>query len=113
MGLSSITVKWEPVPQGSQYTVLTGYRVRYRQTFSNGSDGEIQIISQMGLATKATLIGLEEASVYRIEVAWETSAGPGVYSEPVTAKTCKSNKSVCFFGNSPCASGPCFHGGTV
>ena len=43
----------------------------------------------MQFETEANLTKLEKASVYRIEVAGFTSAGTGVYSEPVTAKTCK------------------------
>ena len=80
-------MKWEPVPQGSLNGRLIAYRVRHRQTFSNGSDGEIK--SGRWFDTEATLKNLEKASVYRIEVAGETNAGTGVYSEPVTATTCK------------------------
>ena len=89
MGLSSITVKWDPIPQGSRNGQVIGYQVRYRQTFGNGSDGGIKIMSSAGLVTKANLTDLEMASIYRIEVAGETLAGTGVYSESVTAKTCK------------------------
>ena len=86
VGLSSITVKWEAVPFDG---ILKGYQVRYRQIFSNGSDGEIKTLFQEGSATNATLIGLEKASTYRIEVAAETFSGIGNYSEPVVAMTCK------------------------
>ena len=82
-------MKWEPVPQDSQNGFLIGYKVRYRQTFNNGSDGGIKNTSTSRLATKTTLTNLERASVYRIEVAGFTPAGIGVYSEPVTAKTSK------------------------
>ena len=82
-------MKWEPVPQGSQNGVLSGYRVRYRQTFSNGSDGEIKYLIWTQPGTKVTLANLKMASVYRIDVARFTSAGTGVYSEPIIAKTCK------------------------
>lgn len=37
----------------------------------------------------ATLTELEKDTVYSIEVAGVTQAGTGVYSEPVTAQTCK------------------------
>ena len=87
--MSSVIVKWEPVPQGSLNGHLKGYRVRYRQTFSNGSDGENNTLIHTNYATKATLIGLKKAAVYTIQVAGFTSRGTGVYSEPVTAKTCK------------------------
>ena len=83
-------MKWEPVPRGSLNGQLIGYRVRYRQTFSNGSDGEIITLTKKLTTTKATLTGLDKASVYRIEVAGETSEGTGIYSEPVSAKTSKS-----------------------
>ena len=82
-------MKWDPIPQSSQNGQLIGYQVRYRQTFSNGSDGEIKTISSIWPATKVNLTKLKMASIYRIEVAGETLAGTGVYSEPVTAKTCK------------------------
>lgn len=89
MGLSSITVKWEPIPGGSLNGRLVRYRVRYRHTFSNGSDGEIQTLFRVPSATHATLTELEKAFIYMIEVAGETSAGIGVFSAPVTAKTGK------------------------
>jgi len=82
-------VKWEPVPQGSKNGLLIGYQVRYRQIFSNGSDGEYKNLSQTWHETKATLTELEKSSVYKIEVAGKTSLGTGVYSEPVTIKTSK------------------------
>ena len=87
MGLSSITVKWEPVPQGSRNGLLMGYQVRYRKSFSNGSDGGIKTIFWRQPANEITLFHLDKASLYSIEVAGRTSAGIGVYSEPVTAKT--------------------------
>lgn len=90
MGLSSIAVKWEPVPQGSRNGPLIGYRLEYRQIFNNGSDGEVKFILLGKLAAEATLMKLDEASVYRIEVAGVTVAGIGVYSKPITAKTGKS-----------------------
>ena len=82
-------MKWEPVPKDSLNGPLKGYQVRYRQTYSNGSDGEIKTGSWFKFATEATLVDLEKDSVYKIEVAGETNAGIGVYSEPVTAKTRK------------------------
>ena len=133
-------MEWEPVPQGSRNGHLTGYRVRYRQTFSNGSDGEIKIGYWTRSITKATLKNLEKSSVYMIEVAGETLAGAGVYSEPITAKTCTGKfktklknllevfatlmkktlmqtfpssfkKCVCFAVD-PCDSSPCLQGRT-
>lgn len=89
VGVSSITVKWEPVPQGSQNGKLKGYQVRYRQTFSNGSDGKVKTQFWSSPATNVTLTNLAKASVYKIEVAGKTLVGIGNYSEPVTAKTCK------------------------
>ena len=89
VGLSSITIMWEPVPQDSRSGPLKGYRVRYRQSFSHGSYGEIKTGFWLISATKATLNDLEKDSVYRIEIAGETNVGIGVYSEPVTAKTGK------------------------
>lgn len=87
MGLSSITVKWDPVPQGSRNGLLIGYQVKYRQIFSNRSDGEVKSLFKM--RHTATLTELEKDTVYSIEVAGVTQAGTGVYSEPVTAQTCK------------------------
>ena len=82
-------MKWEPVPRGSRNGPLTGYYVRYRLIFSNGSDGEIKMLLCKKSANNITLTELEKASVYRIDVAGVTFTGTGVYSEPVTAKTCK------------------------
>ena len=89
MGLTSITVKWEPIPQDSRNSRLKGYRVRYQQTFSNGFYGDVKSELWMRSATRATLEDLEKDSVYRIEIAGETNLGIGLYSEPVTAKTGK------------------------
>ena len=89
VGLSSITVKWDPVPRGSRNGFVKGYRVRYRQTFSNGTDGEIKTLSTMWLVTEANLTELKMASIYKIEVAGVSWAGTGVYSEAVTAQTRK------------------------
>lgn len=82
-------MKWEPVPEGSLNGVLRGYRVRYRQTFSNGTDGKSKTIFTRRIFTAATLTDLKKASVYKIEVAGATYSGTGVYSEPVTARTRK------------------------
>ena len=88
VGVSTITLKWDPIPQSSQNARVVGYHVKYQQTFSNRSNGEIKIMSMMGLFTKANLSELEMASIYKIEVAGETTVGTGAYSEPVTAMTC-------------------------
>ena len=82
-------MKWEPVPSGSRNGLLIGYRVRYQQTFNNGIDGEIKTLFRSFFFTEATLTGLEKASVYVIAVAGVTLSGTGLYSEPLTALTCK------------------------
>ena len=86
-GLSSIIVKWEPVPQGYTGGIIYKYSVKYMQTFSNGSYGEAKY--KMVRQLKANLTELETNTEYRIAVAGVTHMGTGVYSEPVKGQTCK------------------------
>lgn len=86
-------MKWNHVPQGFRNGILDGYKVKYGQTFSNGSYSEVKFLTVFeGMqrhTLKATLTDLEKDTEYRIEVAGVTDGGIGVFSEPIIAQTCK------------------------
>ena len=77
---SSITVQWEMVPCIHRNGDITGYSVRYGEVGS----GSTQTMSVSGdSVTEATVSSLMPSTTYSIQVAAETSAGTGVYSDPI------------------------------
>ena len=71
---SSITVQWGPVDCIHRNGDITGYSVRYgseNMSVSGDSSGGMYVIS-----------GLMPSTTYSIQVAAQTSAGPGTYSTP-------------------------------
>ena len=81
----NITIKWEEVPCPDQNGVITGYSVQY------GVEGSVGTMTMTvdgdSSGGSIGLSGLEPATVYEYRVAAMTSAGPGVYSSPMTALT--------------------------
>ena len=77
---TAITVQWGPVePCDQQNGAITGYSVRY------GSENiSISGDSSGGMTT---ITGLTPSTTYYIQMAAETSAGTGVYSDPLTTET--------------------------
>ena len=83
---TNITVQWGAVNCRDQNGEITSYSVRYgelgssepseKKVSGNSSRGMITISDELALKTK-----------YTVEVAAETSAGTGVYSDPLTFET--------------------------
>ena len=77
---TAITVQWGPVePCVDQNGAITGYSVRYRS----------ETVPALGDSSGGihTITGLTKVTVYTVEVAAVTSAGTGVFSEPLTIET--------------------------
>ena len=81
----NITIQWEEVPCPDQNGDITGYSVQYGVEGSGGT--ETATVDGDSSGGSIGLSGLEAATVYEYRVAAMTSAGPGVYSSPMTALT--------------------------
>ena len=82
---SSITVQWGPVDCIHRNGDITGYSVQYGEVGNAGTVNEM--VSGDFSGGMYTISGLIAATPYTVEVAAETSAGPGPYSEPVNIET--------------------------
>ena len=83
---TAINVQWGPVdPCIHKNGAITGYSVRYGEV--GASEGERNV--KMATEDQMTILlcGLTKETVYTVEVAAETSAGTGVYSDPITIQT--------------------------
>ena len=82
---TAITVQWGPVDCIHRNGDITGYSVLYGEVGS----GSIQIVSVSGDFSGGmyTISGLSTATPYTVEVAAETSAGLGPYSQTVNIET--------------------------
>ena len=76
---SSITVKWGPVDCIHRNGDITGYSVRYGKVGS--AEGERTVVSGDFSGGMHPISELSAATTYTVEVAAETSAGPGPYSD--------------------------------
>ena len=81
----NITIQWGEVPCPDQNGDITGYSVQYGVEGSGGT--ETATVDGDSSGGRIRLSGLEPATVYEYRVAAMTSAGPGVYSSPITALT--------------------------
>ena len=61
--------------------------MRYGEEGSSEADRRVQMASGGSSGGMTTISGLIKETVYTVEVAAETSAGTGVYSEPQTIET--------------------------
>ena len=80
---SSITVQWGAVNCADRNGDITGYSVQY----TGGGSTQTMSVSGDSSGGMVTISGLSPATMYTVEVAAETSAGPGVYSSPVPTLT--------------------------
>ena len=84
---TSVTVQWGPVePCINQNGAITGNSVRYGEV-GTSERTVVEIVSGDSSGGMTTISGLTKETVYTVEVAAETSAGTGVYSEPVIFQT--------------------------
>ena len=86
---SSITVQWGPVDCIHRNGDITGYSVQYGEVGS-GSTQTMPVSG--GSATEATISGLMSSTNYSVQVAAETSAGPGTYSVPAIINETRRSK---------------------
>ena len=84
---SSITVQWGAVDCIHHNGDITGYSVRYGV---QGSGSTWTMSVPGGSVTEATISSLMSSTTYSIEVAAVNSAGMGVYSDPISGMTGKS-----------------------
>ena len=85
---TAITVQWGPVDCIHRNGDITGYSVRYGKVGSaEGERTVVEMVSGDFSGGMCTISGLSPATVYAVEVAAETSAGSGPYSEPVSIET--------------------------
>ena len=84
---TAITVQWGPVDCIHRNGDITGYSVQYEEVGS-GSTQTMPVSG--GSATEATISGLMSSTTYSIQVAAETSAGTGPYSDAIIIDTPQS-----------------------
>ena len=83
-GKTSITVKWQHIPEGSRNGVLVGYKIKYKKL----DGGEIMYLTtDSQIKSQAKITNLERGSAYEIKVAGYTGAGTGPYSDAETQST--------------------------
>ena len=83
---TAITVQWGAVNCRAHNGEITGYSVRYgEEGSSESSEKKVSGDSSGGMITISD--GLVIKTKYTVEVAAETSAGTGVYSDPLTFET--------------------------
>ena len=104
----NITIQWGEVPCPDQNGDITGYSVQYGAVGSGNT--ETATVDGDSSGGSIRLSGLEAATVYEYRVAAMTSAGPGVYSSPMTALTSgtylHSSAYTCVFDSLfPCSDG--------
>ena len=81
---TNVTVQWGPVE--SCVEDITGYSVRYGEV-GTSERTVVEMVSGDSSGGMTTISGLTKETVYTVEVAAETSAGTGVYSDPVIFQT--------------------------
>ena len=88
---SSITVQWGSVDCIHRNGDITGYSVRYGEVGSaEGERTVVEMVSGDFSVGMYTISGLIPSTTYSFQVAAETSAGPGPYSDTVINRTCQS-----------------------
>ena len=85
---SSITVQWGPVDCTHRNGDITGYSVQYGEVGSAEGERTVhEMVSGDFSGGMYTISGLSAATPYTVEVAAETSAGTGPYSDLQVALT--------------------------
>ena len=93
---SSITVQWGPVDCIHCNGDITGYSVQYGEVGSaEGERTVVEMVSGDFNGGMYTISGLSAPTPYTVEVAAETSAGTGPYSQPVNIETSDSEDYIC------------------
>ena len=84
---SSITVQWGAVDCIHRNGDITGYSVRYGVQGSADGNRTVVMASGDSIGGLYVIFGLSPSTTYTIEVAAVTSAGTGVYSDPLPVDT--------------------------
>ena len=93
---TSVIVQWGPVePCIDQNGVITGYSVRYWEV-GTSERTVVEMVSGDSSGGMTTISGLTKETVYTVEVAAETSASTGVYSESAIFQTPDGEQLACF-----------------
>lgn len=80
---TSLTVTWNPVPQGYTHGIVLGYLVFYKRQ----QDLDGNFINASSLVFSADLEGLDKFTVYVVKVLAFTIKGNGVISNETSVKT--------------------------
>ena len=89
--LTSITVKWQPIPENLTNGNLTGYKIRYRKYLG----GDFAYLTKNWTSKslpQAKITDLEKSTAYDISIAGYTDAGTGPFSQAISVKTKQSKK---------------------
>ena len=80
---TSLTVTWNPVPQGYTHGIVLGYLVFYKRQ----QDVDGNFINASSLVLSADLEGLDKFTVYVVKVLAFTIKGNGVVSNETSVRT--------------------------
>lgn len=88
---TSITVKWQPIPENVTNGKLSGYKIRYRKflIISSGVYAYLTTNWSLNSLPQAKITDLENSTLYQISIAGYTDGGIGPYSDIITVKTKK------------------------
>lgn len=82
---TSITIKWQPLPVGDLYNILSGYRIKYTKS---GSGDYASIDIKKSDQIQCEITNLEKSTTYEIWVArLYLSGSTGPYSQEIKATT--------------------------
>uniref|UniRef100_T1J0I1 Neogenin n=1 Tax=Strigamia maritima TaxID=126957 RepID=T1J0I1_STRMM len=80
---TSIIVRWEPPPKGSQNGIITGYKIRYKQKGNRRGD----TVTTDGNRRLFALIKLERGAEYSVRISAQTVNGSGPATDWMVAET--------------------------
>ena len=87
---TEVHVSWNVVPSLDQNGVIILYEVQYEPLVT--FDGALATSTSNTTSMSIVLSNLEEYVTYNISVRAYTSAGPGVYSQPINEQTLEDSK---------------------
>lgn len=91
---TEIHVSWSAVPSLDQNGVITLYEVQYEPLVT--FDGALATSTSNTMSMSLVLYDLQEYVTYSISVRAYTSAGPGVYSQPIIEQTLEDGEAFLF-----------------
>lgn len=86
---TSLTVKWDEVPDEHKNGIITEYTIKYKNNYEN----DFKEKRANGNERTTELAGLEKYELYDVYIRAATSYGSGNYSQqPVIARTAEDSK---------------------